>query len=111
MIHLISSPATPRQMKEMLEELEDLVKLAVDIERWMLAGGAELHADCEEALLADGSNQQDVWGATWFSTTGHIKFESAINLRPRQKNFSMEIQDEAVRGRVEAVIKDLLESL
>ncbi|MCX5962535.1 MAG: DUF5674 family protein [Cyanobacteria bacterium] len=35
----------------MLEALGIYVKLVVDIERKILAGGGELHADCERVLL------------------------------------------------------------
>lgn len=47
MIHIIRDHVTPEQMKEMLEMLETYVKLAVDIERGILAGGGVMHADCE----------------------------------------------------------------
>jgi Protein of unknown function (DUF5674) len=52
-------------MEEKLQGLETYVKLAVDLERRILAGGGALHADCEAALLEDGSRQEDVWGADW----------------------------------------------
>jgi hypothetical protein len=52
-------------MREMLEFLGIYIKLVVDVERGILAGGGELHADCEKVLLRDGSRQQDVWGADW----------------------------------------------
>ena len=55
MIHFIRDPATSDQMQEMLEMLETYVKLAVDIERGILAGGGAMHADCEAVLLEDGS--------------------------------------------------------
>ena len=41
------------------------MKLAVDLERRILAGGGALHADCEAVLLGAGSRQEDVWGADW----------------------------------------------
>jgi hypothetical protein len=44
----------------MLEALGDYVKLAVDVRGGILAGGGILHADCESALLEDGSQQEDV---------------------------------------------------
>lgn len=66
MIHVIRSPATSAQMQEMLAALGIYIKLAVDIQRGILAGGGELHADCERVLLEDGSQQQDVWGADWY---------------------------------------------
>jgi hypothetical protein len=43
-----------------------LIKLAVDVEKAILAGGGELHADCEEILLEDGSQQDNLWGADWY---------------------------------------------
>ena len=51
MIHLLRSRATSEQFAEMLEELTDYIKLAVGIERGIVAGGGELHADCEALLL------------------------------------------------------------
>ncbi|BAB77114.1 asl7356 (plasmid) [Nostoc sp. PCC 7120 = FACHB-418] len=42
----------------MLEEEKFYIKLAVDIERRILAGGGEMHYFCEQALLEDGSSQK-----------------------------------------------------
>jgi hypothetical protein len=42
-------------MEEMLQVLGTYIKLAVDLERGILAGGGVLHADCEAVLLEDGS--------------------------------------------------------
>lgn len=39
------------------------IKLAVDVTREILAGGGELHFDCEQLLLDDGSQQENIWGA------------------------------------------------
>ena len=69
MIHLIRERATAGQMSEMLEQLENYVKLAVDVRRGVMAGGGALHADCEAVLLEDGSAQEDVWGADWIPAT------------------------------------------
>ena len=55
MIHIIRSPASEQQISEMLGTLEDYIKLAVDVDREILAGGGALHADCEAVLLEDGS--------------------------------------------------------
>ena len=66
MIYLIRERATKEQIEEMLELLGSYIKLAVDIERGILAGGGELHSDCEAVLLEDGSRQADVWGADWY---------------------------------------------
>jgi len=49
----------------MLEVHNFYIKMAVDIEQGILAGGSELHADCEAVLLDDGSRQESIWGASW----------------------------------------------
>lgn len=108
MIHIIRTRATTQQMEEMLQVLETYVKLAVDLERGILAGGGALHADCEAALLEDGSRQEDVWGADWIPGAQQATFESLINIRPRQNNPSLEILDSGIRERVAEIAKPLL---
>ena len=73
MIHIIRTPATPQQIEEMQHALETYIKLAVDIERGILAGGGVMHADCESALLENGSAQEEIWGADWNPTRSHLK--------------------------------------
>ncbi len=73
--------------------------MAVDVERSILAGGGQLHADCEAILLEDGSRQTDIWGASWMPSTQKMIYESMVNLRPRQ-NRSMEILDPSIRQRI-----------
>jgi len=109
MIHLIRTPATPQQIEEMLQTLDNYIKLAVDIERGILAGGGVMHADCESALLEDGSAQANIWGADWNPTSQQVTFESLINIRPRQNNPSMEILDPSLRDRVAQIALRLLE--
>ena len=84
------------------------MKLAVDIERGVIAGGGEFHADCEAVLLDQGSQQEAIWGADWIPETQEVRFEALINIRPRQNNRSMGIEDAAIRVRVEAIVRELL---
>jgi hypothetical protein len=62
----------------------------------LVAGGGELYADCEQALLEDGSLQEDVWGVDW-DPIGEVRFESLINIRPGQANRGLEIQSLEIR--------------
>jgi hypothetical protein len=66
------------------------------------------HADCEAELLNDGSQQEDIWGADWFPKSQKVQFEALINIRPRQGNLSMEIQDSGIRSEVESIATELL---
>ena len=108
-IHIIRNPPTPEQIREMLEELETYIKLAVDVERGILAGGGEYHADCEEVLLEDGSRQEDIWGADWYPESKTVQFGALINIRPRQGNRGMEIEDSKLREKIETIVRQLLE--
>jgi len=108
LIHLVKERATAEQMSEMLEQLENYVKLAVDVRRGILAGGGALHADCEAVLLEDGSAQKDVWGADWIPATQEVTYESLINLRPGQGNLAMEVQSPELRVQIAEVVERLL---
>ena len=108
MIYIIREYATKDQLREMMEMLETYVKLAVDVERGVLAGGGAMHADCEAVLLEDGSQQEFVWGADWNPSAQEVTFESLINIRPRQNNRSLELQDPELRAKVEQITRDLL---
>lgn len=108
MIYLLKETAVPSQITEMLQEYENMIKIVVDIRRRYLSGGGEMHADCESALLEDGSEQDDLWGANWYPGEQRIEFESLINIRPRLGNRSILIQDENLRRQVESVTRELL---
>ena len=105
-IHLIKTEATDAEIKEMLESLNSYIKLAVDIKRGVVAGGGMLHADCEAILLDDGSKQIDIWGADWLPDSKEVRFEALINIRPRQNNRSMTIQDKKICGNIEKIVKE-----
>ena len=92
----------------MLEELEPIIKLAVDTHKQVLAGGGQMHADCEAVLIEDGSDQKDIWGANWIPATQTVEFEALINIRPHQQNYSMTIQDAAIKQQVEDITRHLL---
>ncbi len=108
MIYLLREKATPTQIRDMLEFYTTMIKITVDIRKGILAGGGEMHADCEMLLLADGSEQDDLWGANWYPSEKRVEYEALINIRPRLGNRSMVIQSEEVRKSVEAVTRRLL---
>jgi len=108
MILLLKDKADPLQINAMLEEYSRMIKLAVDIRRNILAGGGEMHADCEQLLLENSSEQDDIWGANWYPTEQRVEFEALINIRPRLGNRSILIRDEEIRRKVEAVTREIL---
>ena len=111
MILIVREQATPKQIEQMAESYVGLmIKLAVDVEQEIVAGGGgELHADCEQVLLENGSQQENVWGADWYPEIRRVGFESLINIRLRQQNRSMEIKDPALREKIAIIVRNLLE--
>jgi hypothetical protein len=108
MIYLIQEKASSEQVSEMLQEYESMIKIVVDVRRKILAGGGEMHADCETVLLDNGSEQDDLWGANWYPEGERIAFESLINIRPRLGNRGILLQDENLRKQVEEVTRRIL---
>ncbi|KKT34554.1 MAG: hypothetical protein UW24_C0027G0017, partial [Parcubacteria group bacterium GW2011_GWA2_44_12] len=89
----------------------EMVKFVVDIEKEILALGGELHADCEDLLLKDGSRQQNLWGANLYPLRDEderIEYTSLINIKPSVGNRNMEIQDEIIRNKVREIAERLL---
>lgn len=93
----------------MLKALDSYIKVAVDISQGTLVGGGVLHADCESVLLQQGSRQENIWGADWYPETKEIRYEAMINIAPRRKNRSREIQDPLIRDQVGAIMRKWLE--
>lgn len=93
------------------ERFGDMVKAVVDIERRIMAVGAELHADGEQMLLEQGSKQQDLWGINLYPDAAPdewLEFDSMINLRPSQGNRSRGVDDPAVQERIRSVVASLV---
>jgi hypothetical protein len=86
----------------------DLVKAVVDLAKGNMIVDAEMHADEEEYLLENGSKQTDLWGINLYpdqyGTDEFIEFDSMINIRPRQQNMSRDVEDEAVRQQIIALV-------
>ena len=96
----------------MLEPFSEMrmIKIVVDIKREILAGGSGMHYECEQILLEDRSEQENLWGANWFPDEQSIEFEALINIRPRQ-NRSIVIQDKTICNEVERITREYLEGV
>ncbi len=110
MIYIIREKATPDQIHQMARLFEGvIIKLAVDVNQKIIAGGGSLHSDCEQALLDQGSQQANIWGADWFVEVQEVGFESIINIRPRQQNYGFELKNAQLRQQIELIVRQLLE--
>jgi hypothetical protein len=100
---------TQDALQDMLEAQGTYIKLAVDVAQGLVVGGGEYHVDCEEVLLDQGSRQEDIWGADWYPDGHTVTFGALINIRPRQNNRTMEVQDAALRVRIEQIVRAIFE--
>lgn len=93
------------------EGLGDMIKVVVDIERGIATVGGVFHSDGEAMLLEDGSKQENLWGANLYPREKgekRIEFSALINIRPRQNNRGMWIEDENIRSQIKAILDSLI---
>jgi hypothetical protein len=89
----------------------DMVKAVVDLERRIMIVDADLHADQEAELLAEGSRQEHLWGINLYPDLPEVdwlEFDSMINLRPSSGNRSRGVDDPATRAAIADVVRGLV---
>lgn len=114
MPEIITSKISRDDLKKHLVHFGDMVKFVVDVEKSVLAIGGEMHSDCEELLLEQGSKQENLWGANLYpfrEGDERIEYTSLINIRPSLGNRDMKIQDEVIRRKVREVAEVMLFAL
>ncbi len=102
--------------REILKKQEEffigMTKIAVDLEQKIVCSGCELHIDCASMLMEQGSDPKNVWGANIHfdkEKESMIEFVSLINIRPSDKNFSMEIKLPEIRQSLQDIVFGLIE--
>ena len=89
----------------------DMVKGVVDLKRRVMMLDADLHADQEAALLAEGAAQADLWGINLYPDLAEpdwLEFDSMINLRPSFGNRSRGVDDAATRDSIADLVRELV---
>lgn len=89
-----------------------LVKAVVDIKKEIMVIDALMHVDEEQKLLESGSIQDDIWGINLYPELegeDFIEFDSMINVRPRQNNFTRGVEDLEIQKKIKAVVSKLIQ--
>lgn len=101
-----------REIKEMAKRMFGiLVKAVVDVEKEIMVINAELHADEEQYLLQRGSRQENLWGINLYLEKNgdeFIEFDSMINLKPSQGNYSRGIDDPKIQKKIIRIVNKLV---
>jgi len=96
------------QNKIQKEELKSpFIKAVADIEKEIISINCELHIDCAEELIKEGSEWKNLWGFNIYPDVS-VDFISLINIRPASRNRSMEIQNPKIRQKIESIFQKLL---
>ena len=88
-----------------------MIKAVVDVEREVMALDAELHADLENTLLCEGSEQEYLWGINLFldkARADWIEYTALINIRPSMDNRSMEVEDPKLRRKIADIVNRVI---
>lgn len=108
----ISRPISLEQLRRLARgRFGDMVKAVIDLRRGVMLLDADLHADQEAELLADGSAQEDLWGINLYPDVpgaDWVEFDSMINLRPSSGNRSRGVDDPATREAILELVDRLV---
>jgi hypothetical protein len=111
-MRLVDESITMAELRAMAEHTYgDLVKAVVDVRIGRMVVDADLHADEEALLAAQGSAQADLWGINLYPDAPRdawVEFDSMINVRPSQGNRSRGVDDPEVQRRIVAVVDFLV---
>src|SRR3990167_7447783 len=89
-----------------------LVKAVIDVKKEIMVINAELHADEEQYLLQRGSKQEDLWGINLYPEKkgdDFIEFDSMINLKPSQDNYSRGVDDPKIQKKIIQIVNKLVQ--
>jgi hypothetical protein len=105
-------PVTLDELRQMLgTRFTDFVKGVVDLRRGVLIVDADMHADEEAELLAEGAAQEDLWGINLYPDLPEedwLEFDSLINLRPSFGNRTRGVDDPARRAAIADLVRRLV---
>ena len=108
-----ANPVSLNELRSLAQSrFGDMIKGVVDLKRGLLLLDAELHADQEAALLAEGSTQEDLWGINIYPDEEEehfVEFDSLINIRPTLGNRTRSVEDDNLRQRIRRIVMKRVE--
>lgn len=111
-IKVITDKITLDELKKIAKErFGDMVKVVVDIEQGIMAIGAPMHYEEESVLLDNGSKQENLWGINIYpdmDAQDRIVFDSLINIRPRQNNRTLSVEDLEIQKQITTIVNKLI---
>lgn len=101
-----------QEVKKIAEKtFGNLIKAVVDVETEIIAIDGQLHSDEEALLLENGAKQSNLWGINIYphiNGEDWIEFDSVINIRPSQNNFSRKVDNSLIREKIIKIVSKLI---
>lgn len=114
-IRIVREPISDGDLQDLARAFHHtLVKGVADVDRRIIALGGEWHMDANNVLIADGSEQRNLWGFNVYPKERGdtaIEYVSLINIRPAQRNTEMELADEGLRRAIRRIAMKLIPGL
>ena len=112
-IRIIKDRISRKELQDLANErFGDLVKAAIDVQKNIIALGAELHADAETELIEkEGSKREDIWGINLYPAEkgdAFLEFDSMINLKPAYGNRTRGVDDESMQERIRKIVDQIV---
>lgn len=111
-MQIITAPVVLKELWESREiDFKEMMKAVADLDKEILAIDADMHADLEQLLLEEGSEQQHLWGFNIYpekTADQRLEFTSFINIRPSAGNRGMVVQDPEIREKIRLIVAKLL---
>ena len=111
-IEIITKRITEERLRAFLgKPFAEMIKFVADVDRGVIALGGEMHSNAEIILLENGSLQKNLWGGNVYPNAKEgerIEYASLINVRPSQGNPALEVQNVAIKEKMEKITKNLL---
>lgn len=113
MSQIVKEKISPEELKRIAGEgFGTLLKVAVDVEKEILAAGGEWHSEDQDLLVREEKSEaQNIWGVNFHpfeKGDRRIEYIALINIKPALNNRQMEIQDLEIRQRLKRIIEKLL---
>jgi len=112
-MEILTKPVSREYIKSLAQHLYgDMIKAVADVDKGLIAIDAELHSDLEGFLLQEGSGQESLWGFNIYPEMvgeDFLEFDSLINIRPRQKNRSRDVENPEIRKRIFDIVNEYIQ--
>lgn len=110
---ILKKPISITEIEELARNrYGDMVKAVADVDKEIIAIDSDLHSDLETLLLENGSAQESLWGYNIYPEIDgddFIEFDSLINIRPRQNNYSRNVENLQIQEAIVAITNKYIE--